>query len=97
MKEYAASFYKSTAWQQVREIAIKRDKYLCVDCMRRGYITPAQEVHHINPITPDNINIPEITLNLDNLVSLCKECHQARHKKQQKRYKIDEFGRVITK
>lgn len=97
MKEYAEAFYKSTTWQQCRETAIKRDRYLCVDCMRRGFQTPAEEVHHIKPITPENINDPEITLNLDNLVSLCRECHQARHNKREKRYRVDEFGRVTIK
>ena len=97
MKPYAEAFYKSQAWQSCRDAAIKRDRYLCVDCMKHGRTTAAEEVHHIKPITPDNINNPEITLNLDNLVSLCRECHKARHgKRETKRYKVDEFGRVIT-
>lgn len=97
MKEYAEAFYKSTTWQQCRETAIKRDRYLCVDCMKKGFQTPAEEVHHIKPITPENINDPEITLNLDNLVSLCRECHKARHNRKEKRYRVDEFGRVTIK
>lgn len=94
MKEWAKSFYKSQRWQKVRQAAISRDAYLCVDCMKRGIITPAEEVHHITELTPDNITDPNITLNLDNLVSLCRECHKARHGARQRRYKVDEFGRV---
>ncbi len=94
MKEYAESFYKSKTWQACRETAIRRDRYLCQDCMKKGFQTPAEEVHHIKPITPENIDNPEITLNLDNLVSLCKECHKARHTGREKRYTVDEMGRV---
>ena len=98
MKEYAESFYKSKAWQSCRETAIKRDRYLCIDCMRRGFTRPAEEVHHIKPITPETIKDPSITLNLENLVSLCKECHKARHgNRDPKRYEIDENGNVIIK
>lgn len=94
MKEWAKSFYKSQRWQQVRQAAISRDAYLCVDCLTRGVITPAEEVHHITELTPDNITDPNITLNLDNLVSLCRECHKARHGARRRRYKIDERGSV---
>ena len=54
---------------------------------------PAEEVHHIIKLTPANIDDPEISLNLDNLVSLCHDCHAKRHAKP-KRYKIDDLGRV---
>lgn len=98
MKEYAESFYKSKAWQACRDAAIRRDKYLCVDCLKRGAHTPAEEVHHIKPITPANISDPEITLSLDNLVSLCRGCHKARHgDREPRRYQVDENGRVIIR
>lgn len=91
--KFSSRFYSSIEWQTVREMAIRRDFYLCQDCLKKNLITPAEEVHHIIKLTPDNINDPEIALNLDNLVSLCKDCHAARHS-QPKRYKLDEFGRV---
>ncbi len=98
MKQYAEAFYKSKAWQDCRDTAIRRDRFLCVDCLKRGQHTPAEEVHHIKPITPDNIMDPEITLNLDNLVSLCRECHKARHgHRDPKRYTVDEMGRVVIR
>lgn len=94
MQDWAVSFYSSSAWRSIREAAKKRDHYLCVDCLRAGKITPAEEVHHIIPLTPENINDTNITLNLDNLVSVCRECHKARHGARQHRYKVDELGRV---
>lgn len=96
MKEWAVEFYSSGAWKAAREQAKRRDHYLCVDCLREGRITPAEEVHHIIALTPYNITDPRISLNLNNLKSLCRECHKRYDPKRiPKRYKVDEFGRVI--
>ena len=77
---------------------MQRDHRLCVDCLDRGMITPAEAVHHVIELTPDNINDQSISLNMDNLVSLCRECHEARHKKEEvRRYQIGADGSVIAK
>ena len=73
-KPWAKAFYNSTAWQRVREAALIRDGYLCTRC---GEL--AQEVHHIIHLTSDNVNDPAISLNLDNLASLCEDCHKLQH------------------
>ena len=68
---------------------------LCEDCIHEGKITAAEEVHHINPITPYTINDPDITLSWNNLIALCREHHRQRHSNRPlPRYAIDEFGRV---
>lgn len=94
MQKWAEKFYKSKMWERCRVAALSRDRYLCQDCLKKGRITQAEEVHHIRPLTPDTVDNPEITLNLDNLVSLCHQCHTDRHAKREKRYTVDEFGRV---
>ena len=96
MRDFARKFYRSKAWQGVREIVMQRDHYLCVDCLNENRITPAEEVHHIIELTPENINDANISLNEENLVSLCRECHKKRHGFREKRYKIDQFGRLTT-
>jgi len=75
---------------------MKRDQWLCQDCLAKGKQTPAEEVHHITPLNPQNIMDPSVTLNENNLVALCRECHKARHGQsdEPKRYVIDEAGRV---
>lgn len=96
MQDWAKEFYSSGAWKQARELAKKRDHYLCVDCLRAGRVTIAEEVHHIVPITPETVRDPMITLRLDNLKSLCRECHKKYDPRRvPRRYKVDEFGRVI--
>lgn len=74
-RDFAKSFYRSKEWREAREYALKRDNYLCVKCG-----APAEEVHHKEHITALNIGNVKITLNPDNLESLCKPCHFAEHK-----------------
>lgn len=59
------------AWVQVRRVALRRDSYLCQDCLKTDRPTPAKEVHHIIGIDVD----PSLRLDLENLVSLCAPCH----------------------
>ena len=94
-KEFSKAFYNSEAWDRARRLALSRDNFLCQDCLNNGYITTAEEVHHISELTPENINDPSITTGLNNLVSLCHNCHTARHLKKTKRFRIDKSGRLI--
>lgn len=71
---------------------LARDLRLCQDCRKEGKVTAATEVHHIKPVTEENVNDDTITVNPDNLVSLCHRCHERRH--GAKRYKVDQYGRV---
>ena len=68
---------------------------LCENCLKKGIYKPGVIVHHIDPITPENITNPNITLNFSNLELLCRECHEHQHDKRKRRYKLDEMGRVI--
>lgn len=98
MKKYAEQFYKSREWQAVREEYAKRKAYLCEDCLQRGLVTPGEIVHHIRPITRDNIRNREITLNPANLRLLCRSCHERAHRRPNTapRYTVDEHGRVTA-
>lgn len=80
-------FYASGAWKRARLAALRRDRWKCQDCLRRirarqkenpGYsqrVPDAQMVHHIRELETH----PELALTLDNLISLCSACHNARH------------------
>lgn len=98
-QEFARQFYSSKAWQDCRNTYAKRARYLCEDCLAKGIYKPGVEVHHIEELTPLNIHRPEVTLNFDNLIFLCRECHKARHrdKERGRRYGLDEYGRVILR
>ena len=77
-KSFSKPFYNSKEWEKVRAYCLMRDQYTCQDCGR-----PAQEVHHKVHLTEHNIGNPAIALNPDNLVSLCRDCHFARHRGDQ--------------
>ena len=97
MKEYAKGFYTSRAWAECREAYRKSVGGLCEACLKKGIITAGEIVHHIKPITPKNISHPDITLNWNNLRLLCRDCHAEAHEKNQRRYVVDEMGRVISR
>ena len=100
-REFAKSFYNSKEWIMTREYILKRDRYLCQDCGR-----PASEVHHIEHLSPKNIGDVRVTMNPDNRVSLCRDCHFNRHKGEHGKgrknieenpYTFDENGMLIPK
>ena len=74
MQEFAKKFYLSQQWRDLREFVFKRDFGLCVKCGKPGEI-----VHHKIHLTPENISDPFIALNVDNLETLCRDCHAIEH------------------
>lgn len=73
-RDFAKQFYRSKEWKACREYILKRDNYLCTICGM-----PAQEVHHIIHLNHENINDVNVSLNPDNLTSLCRDCHFKEH------------------
>lgn len=112
-KDFAEKFYGSRAWKACREEYRKKQHGLCESCLSKGIFKPGVIVHHIIELTPSNIDNPEVTLNHDNLKLLCRECHDEAHgmelgwravnakrkaqKLSERRYIIDENGKVLTK
>ena len=88
------TFYKSSEWRTARELALKRDDYLCVMCQKEGKFIPAEVVHHKIHLNESNVDYPEIALNQDNLISLCAEhhflVHSGEHAKGRMAHKDDE-------
>ena len=72
-KAFAKAFYHSRMWRDIRESILRRDKYLCCNCGR-----PAEEVHHIVEVTPENIG-DQATHAEGNLIALCRDCHCRQH------------------
>ena len=95
-QEFTHGFYKTKAWQKTRNAYAKSVGGLCEECLRNGIIKAGEIVHHKQPLTPENINNPNVTLNWNNLELLCRDCHAKMHGAV-KRYKVDEMGRVILK
>ena len=96
MKPFAVSFYKSKAWKTCRASYMERVGGLCEDCLKVGRFTPAEIVHHITELTPENIHDPKVTLNWDNLEAVCRECHAEKHGARVRRYQVDPSGKVVA-
>lgn len=103
-------FYRKKAWLNIRTMALNRDNYLCRKCVRlnKAHPNPAVIVHHIIPITKDFNK----ALKLDNLESLCLECHNKVHPEKggnrlskdgffvgnvRKEMMFDEYGNLIER
>lgn len=87
------NFYKSDAWKKVREEVILRAGGRCEICGKVG-----REVHHKIHLTLDNADDASISLNPDNLLLLCKECHNKMHDRFNgtlPKYKWDEDGDLV--
>lgn len=84
------NFYKSNEWKLVRAIKIACAGGICEGC---GMV--ADEVHHKIHLTPENVVDPNISINQDNLLLLCKECHNKAHERFRKSQIFDKDGNFI--
>lgn len=73
-------FYQSTVWAKARELALKRDNYLCVECLKEKKIRKADVVHHIVEVKDDFTK----ALELNNLTSICHTHHNRIHGQSKK-------------
>lgn len=97
-KDYAVSFYNGKAWHAVRKEYARSVGGLCERCKERGKIVPGVIVHHIKHITQHNINDPEITLNPENLMLLCRDCHAEIHGAEpEKRFFYTPDGQLMAR
>jgi len=88
-KDFAKKFYNSKQWQDFRAFIIT-DRYgLCEICG-----SPGEEVHHVIYLTEDNIDDPDITLNANNVLLLCKRCHNQEHERT---YQMRRFQQIRNK
>lgn len=93
-QDFAKSFYRSKLWQHCRAEYVKQAGGLCERCRDRGIIRAGVIVHHINHVSPETIHDPQILTDPSNLMLVCRDCHALLHKPE-KRYKVDDLGKVI--
>lgn len=74
------------AWKRIRDRHITQYP-LCEMCKNHGRLTPAEEVHHILPLSQGG------THEDSNLMSLCKSCHSEITAKEGGRWTSKHRGR----
>lgn len=62
-------FYSSSAWVKLRNLK-RRLTPLCEHCEKLGILTPFHTIDHIKPISEGGE-----PLDMNNLQTLCKQCH----------------------
>lgn len=92
--EFSRKFYSSPAWRKCRKGFISQrvaiDGGICQHCQSElGYI-----VDHVEELTPENINNPNITLSWSNLQYLCLSCHNSKTFGTDNKYYFDEDGMI---
>ncbi|MCU4831887.1 HNH endonuclease [Bacillus cereus] len=103
-KQQKRKFYDSSEWKSIREQVKKRDNHECQECKRNGrvqtdtieYSESAKRkkiqlvVHHIKELE----HYPELALEIDNLETVCVDCHNKEHgrtfKKKPNKWENDE-------
>lgn len=103
-------FYQSKAWKDCRKEVWLKQNLLCGICNRPVYVdgispyTPKKNrrtgiVHHIEHLNDNNVYDDNVTLNINNLIGVCKECHEKEHHTDvatRKGYSFDEYGNLIS-
>jgi 5-methylcytosine-specific restriction endonuclease McrA len=72
--EDVVAIRNSKEYREWRTAVYERDKYTCQNCGRVGGKINA---HHIKPFS----RFPELRLDVNNGVTLCKECHKLAHER----------------
>ena len=81
-----AEIYNSREWKELRIAKLRSTDGLCEECLKKGIVNAANQVHHIHPIE-DSHSVQEMrkwAFMWENLQSLCPSCHAAIHKAEGK-------------
>ena len=77
--------YADPRWRPLREQVMARDGGLCQECLAKGILTPATQVHHrISPFQGglSQQDFDFYAWDLSNLEAICRDCHAAIHAKE---------------
>lgn len=79
--DISQKIYNSKTWKQLRELYYSEHP-LCEQCLEKGIIKAADQVHHIQPFLTGKTYEEKMQLAYDynNLMSVCKQCHSDIHK-----------------
>ncbi len=91
-----AKRYKSKRWQKLRKEKLLQNP-CCERCAAKGIYTPTQIIHHKEYVTDKNYHDERIFFNIENLESLCQECHNKEHFQGEEDYYFDSDGNLLKR
>lgn len=74
----SASFFNSTRWKSLRNLALRRDDGICQECKRNGRMATGNQIDHIKPRS----KFPELAYEIENLQTLCARCHNRKRREE---------------
>ena len=86
--------YKSKRWQKLRKQKMMLNPF-CERCFRSGIYNSVYIIHHKEYITDLNYEDDNVFFNIDNLESLCLDCHNKEHFAEEAEYSFDENGDLV--
>ena len=103
-------FYQSKAWKNCRKEVWLKQNLLCGICGKPVYVKGLSEeipkeyrrtgiVHHKEHLNNENVYDDNVSLNIDNLIGVCLECHNsihAEHNSTRPEYEFDELGNLVS-
>ena len=96
--QWKKDFYWSNKWRNMSRLYKQKAGGLCERCNAKGLVIPGEIVHHKIYLNANNVHDHKISLNMDNLELLCRNCHAEEHSnyknKRKNRYSLDNVGRV---
>lgn len=75
-RKFTTDFYHTTQWRRLRAWYLK-EYPLCVECQKKGKLTPAKVCDHITPISKGGHKTDP-----ENLQGLCSKCHNIKSAKE---------------
>ena len=89
-----AKRYRSRRWRLLRQTKVLINPF-CERCLAKGIYNSAYIVHHKEYVTDLNYMDDNVFFNIDNLESLCLDCHNKEHFGTDEEYFFDENGNVV--
>ena len=74
-------YLRSQHWQKIRQLALNRDKFTCLDCGAKSNLQVHHSVYRDSPYQTK----------LQDVFTVCRDCHEKEHQ-----IKRDAFGNVVS-
>lgn len=94
MRKMRQKAYQNKNWRKLRDTYL-REHPICEECLAKGKVTPAEDVHHKrSPFRGGEVNY-NLLLDYHNLESVCKDCHGEIHAAQQGHISPEEILKAL--
>ena len=82
--KYYDEMIGSKEWRELRVRVLREQNGLCAWCLKKGYVVPAEVVHHLVEVETGRTQEEQRRLMFarSNVVGICRRCHSDHHNQQ---------------